>query len=76
MSEKRPLIIPDATFCGLEAHKDDGIAILEFDLRDQGRAAVVLTQGGLHSLYQHILSEAAAGHLAFEVQSETQIWLP
>ena len=76
MSEKKPLVIHDAAFCGLEAHKDDRTAILEFDLQDQGRMAVVLTQAELHSLYQHILSEAAAGHLAFDLQSETLRWQP
>ena len=71
MAEKKPLVIRGAAFCGLEAHKDDGTAILEFDLQDLGRVAVVLTQDGLHSLYEHILSEADAGHLAFELRSET-----
>lgn len=76
MSKKKPLHIHDAAFCELEAHKDDRTAILEFDLQDQGRSAIVLKQAELHSLYQHNLSEAVAGHLAFELQSETLRWQP
>ena len=71
MSEK-PLVVHYAAFRGLEVHKDDGTAILEFDLQDYDRIAVVLTQAALQSLYQHILSEGAAGHLTFELRSETE----
>ena len=65
MPDKEPLNIYSATFRGLAADKPTGRATLEFDLKDGDRIAVVLTQAGLHSLYQHILSEDAAGHLAF-----------
>ena len=69
MSETPPLNIYSAKFCGLEADTSSEIATLEFDLEDFGRIGVVLTQAGLDSLYQHILSEGAAGHLAFELRS-------
>ncbi len=72
MSEKKLIVIHHATFIDLAAQKDNGTAILEFDLEDDDRIAVVLTQAQLHSLYQHILSEGAAGHLAFALRSESQ----
>jgi hypothetical protein len=65
MPEKKPLVTHHAAFCGLAANRDTGRAILEFDLKDNDRIAVVLTQAELQSLYQHILSEGSAGHFAF-----------
>ncbi len=72
MSEEKPLFIHHATFVDLAAQKDNGTATLEFELQNNDRIAVVLTQAQLHSLYQHILSEGAAGHLAFALRSESQ----
>ncbi len=72
MPEKPPLNIYSAKFCGLAADKSNEVATLEFDLEDFGRIGVVLSQAGLHSLYQHILSEDSAGHLAFALRSESR----
>ena len=69
MPEKPPLNSYSANFIGLEADKSSARATLEFDLDDFGRIGVVLTQSGLHSLYLQILSEDAAGHLAFPLRS-------
>ena len=72
MPEKEPVVIHCAAFSGLEANKDHGTAILLFELQEHDeRIAVVLTQAQLESLYQHILSEGSAGHLAFELRSGT-----
>ena len=71
MSGKKPLTIYAGSVVDLQASRNPDRATLVFDLEVLGRVAVALTQAELHSLYQHILSEADAGHLAFELQSET-----
>ena len=53
---------------GLTADKATDLAILEFDLKGHGRIAIHLPQAGLHSLYQHILTEAAGERLAFALR--------
>ncbi len=71
MSGKKPLTIYPGSLVDLQASRNPDRATLEFDLEVLGRIAVVLTQAELHSLYQHILSEADAEHLAFELRKET-----
>ncbi len=62
----------------LQASRNPDRATLEFDLEVLGRIAVVLTQAELHSLYQHILSEADAGilHLSFSRKLRGDIHRP
>jgi len=71
MSEKKPVTIYFGSVVDLQAGKNADTATLEFDLESLGRIGVVLTQTELRNLYQHILSEADAEHLAFELRKET-----
>jgi hypothetical protein len=65
---KKAVTVHSGTFVGLTADKTTDLAILEFDLEGVGRIAVNMRQAELHSLYQHILSEAAGQRLAFDLR--------
>ena len=69
MSDDNSIWVHKGSVVHLTASRESDLAILELDLENHGRIAVAITQAALLSLYQHILTEADAGHLAFDLLS-------